>query len=401
MTRECIYKQTDIGILPIDWKPIPLPKLLSFVVDNRGKTAPTSDKGIPLIATNCIKEYALYPIKERLRFISKETYDTWFRAHPEPNDIIFVNKGTPGQVCLVPDPVDFCIAQDMVALRCNPSEIDWKYLFAYLRSTSFKKQVEGLNVGTTIPHLKKTIFDQLKIPIPSRQEQEVIGDIYYQLSYKIELNLQMNQTLETVARTIFKEWFTGKDKVSLSEYIELNPRLTLKKDATVKYVEMADLPGNGFSIKSYIKRPFSSGSKFQNKDTLLARITPCLENGKTGFVDILDNDEIAFGSTEFIVMRAKAFISPYYVYLIAREYNFREFAIKSMVGTSGRQRVQTDLLNSFELTKVNESKMHDFHSIVCPLFDKIKINSEENKTLTQIRDSVLPKLITGKIEVKA
>src|SRR2546421_1441823 len=127
------FKQTEIGMIPAHWDIKPLSMLLSFIVDNRGRTAPTSDAGIPLIATNCIKEYGLYPVKEKVRFISQETYDTWFRSHPIPNDIILVNKGTPGQVCLAPNPVDFCIAQDMVAIRPNKDEIDWKFLFAYLR----------------------------------------------------------------------------------------------------------------------------------------------------------------------------------------------------------------------------------------------------------------------------
>ena len=162
---------------------------------------------------------------------------------------------------------------------------------------------------------------------------------------------------------------------------------------------MSDLPQQGSSIKNHVLREFTSGSKFQQLDTLLARITPCLENGKSALVDFLNNDEIAFGSTEFIVMRGKNSVSPYYIYLLARDAPFREFAIKSMVGTSGRQRVQTDMLNNFELNKVEPEEMTTFHTSVMPLFEKIKRNSEQSKTLTQLRDSLLPKLMSGKIRV--
>ena len=89
----------------------PLTDLLEFIVDNRGKTVPTSRTGIALIATNCIRNEYLYPLYEKIRFVSDDTYKTWFRSHPQPGDIIFVNKGTPGRTALVPDPVDFCIAQ--------------------------------------------------------------------------------------------------------------------------------------------------------------------------------------------------------------------------------------------------------------------------------------------------
>ena len=86
---------------------VPLTELLDFIVDNRGKTVPTSEKGIALIATNCIKNEFLYPVYEKVRYVSQDIYETWFRSHPQPGDIIFVNKGTPGKTALVPNPVNF------------------------------------------------------------------------------------------------------------------------------------------------------------------------------------------------------------------------------------------------------------------------------------------------------
>ena len=136
---------------------IPLSELLDFIVDNRGKTVPTTDIGIPLIATNCIKNSELFPTYERVRYVSKDIYGSWFRAHPKPGDIIFVNKGKPGSVVMVPDPVDFCIAQDMMAFRVNKNKIYNKYLFAVLRSSVFQTQIMNYHVGTMIPHFKKII----------------------------------------------------------------------------------------------------------------------------------------------------------------------------------------------------------------------------------------------------
>lgn len=110
---------------------IPLPELLSDIIDNRGKTCPTTETGFPLIATNCIKNNKLYPVFENIRYVSDEVLETWFRQKLEPNDILFVNKGTPGKVCLVPNPVNFCAAQDMVAFRVDNKKIYYKYLFVY------------------------------------------------------------------------------------------------------------------------------------------------------------------------------------------------------------------------------------------------------------------------------
>ena len=175
-----------------DCNRVPLTELLSFVVDNRGKTVPTAPSGHKLIATNCVTNNALFPVYEKIRYLSEETYQTWFRAHPIPGDILFVNKGTPGRVCLVPDPVDFCIAQDMIALRADESKIYPKYLFAVLRSREIQQQIYNTNVGDVIPHFKKQFLDQLLIPIPERSIQESIGDLYYVLSLKAERNKKIN-----------------------------------------------------------------------------------------------------------------------------------------------------------------------------------------------------------------
>ena len=178
---------------------IPFPHLLLEVIDNRGKTCPTSGTGIPLIATNCIRNDLLYPTYEKARYVSRETYDTWFRGHPEPGDILFVNKATPGRVCLVPNPVDFCIAQDMVAIRADRYKIYPKYLFAALRSAPVQDQIAQMHVGILIPHFKKGDFDKVLIPVPSGGAQRFIGDTYFDLSAKIDLNRRMNETLEARA----------------------------------------------------------------------------------------------------------------------------------------------------------------------------------------------------------
>ena len=102
---------------------IPITELLCDIVDNRGKSCPTAETGFPLIATNCIKHSSIYPTFENIRYVSEDTRKNWFRAELKPNDILFVNKGTPGRVCLVPDPITFCAAQDMIGLRADPNKV--------------------------------------------------------------------------------------------------------------------------------------------------------------------------------------------------------------------------------------------------------------------------------------
>jgi type I restriction enzyme S subunit len=189
-------------------------ELLSVIIDNRGKTCPTSEEGFRLIATNCIKMDSLYPVFDKVRHISQDTYDNWFRSHPEPNDIIFVCKGSPGRVALTPNPVNFCIAQDMLAIRANEDIIDQKFLFALLRSKETETKMLNMHVGTLIPHFKKGDFGNLYFEIPTdRNIQKNIGEVYHKLSLKIELNRQMNQTLEAMAQALFKSWFVDFDPV--------------------------------------------------------------------------------------------------------------------------------------------------------------------------------------------
>lgn len=136
----------------------------------------------------------------------------------------------------------------------------------------------------------------------------------------------------------------------LAEFADLNPSRPLKKGAIAKLIDMAALPTTHRSIElsSIERRPYSSGARFKNGDTLLARITPCLENGKSAFVNCLQKDEIAAGSTEFIVIAAKQRIEADFVYYASRLPEFRQYAISRMEGTSGRQRVSHHSIADFE-----------------------------------------------------
>ena len=136
---------------------------------------------------------------------------------------------------------------------------------------------------------------------------------------------------------------------ALGEVVELNPSEPLKKGIVAPYLDMAALPTSGSNSDDAVWREFTSGTRFRNGDTLFARITPCLENGKIAFLQSLPNDSVGWGSTEFIVMRAASPVPPVYTYLLARNAAFREHAIQSMTGTSGRQRVQVDALAPYPL----------------------------------------------------
>lgn len=174
------------------------------------------------------------------------------------------------------------------------------------------------------------------------------------------------------------EWRT----IRAADFIDFNPRLSLKKGDIATKVAMDKLKPFTKKIPETEKAEFNGGAKFCNGDTVMARITPCLENGKTAYVDMLDDGEIGFGSTEFIVMRAKTGISdPQFVYYTAINPVFRNVAIKSMVGSSGRQRVQQSVLEELELSVPNLEEQRRIGAFLARIDEKIALNDRINDNL--------------------
>ncbi len=382
-----------------DCNRVPLTELLSFVVDNRGKTVPTAPSGHKLIATNCVTNNALFPVYEKIRYLSEETYQTWFRAHPIPGDILFVNKGTPGRVCLVPDPVDFCIAQDMIALRADESKIYPKYLFAVLRSREIQQQIYNTNVGDVIPHFKKQFLDQLLIPIPERSIQESIGDLYYVLSLKAERNKKINDNLADLLQTVYQERFGdtslianqgilsdicsySRDKVAVSElnvstYFSTENMLSGKAGST----EATSLPTT------------SQTTACHKGDTLISNIRPY-------FKKIVYCEDNCGCSTDVLCFTPSQ--PCYSAYLFSTLYADKFFAFM-VAGSKGTKMPRGDKqqIMTYPVVLPSEEELAGFNTIASPLLEQIYSNSAENKRLSILRDTLLPKLMSGEIDVSA
>ena len=181
------------------------------------------------------------------------------------------------------------------------------------------------------------------------------------------------------------EWRT----IRAADFIDFNPRLSLKKGDIATKVAMDKLKPFTKKIPETEKAEFNGGAKFCNGDTVMARITPCLENGKTAYVDMLDDGEIGFGSTEFIVMRAKTGISdPQFVYYTAINPVFRNVAIKSMVGSSGRQRVQQSVLEELELSVPDLDEQRRIGDFLAKIDEKIALNDRINDNLADLLQTI-------------
>ena len=176
------------------------------------------------------------------------------------------------------------------------------------------------------------------------------------------------------------EW----EDVKLKNIVDFNPRETLKKGILTKKIGMADIVEHQRKVPTCEIVRYTSGTRFKNEDTLFAKITPCLENGKIAQVDFLDDGEIGFGSTEFIVWRAKPNITdPDFVFYLANYQPIVDTAIKSMVGTSGRQRVQLDVLENYEFISPPLPTQKAIAATLSCLDAKIEVNNKIIKNLEQ------------------
>lgn len=174
-------------------------------------------------------------------------------------------------------------------------------------------------------------------------------------------------------------------KARLSDYIEFNPKEQIPKGVITTEVSMANIEPFTKHISNKAKSMYRGGMKFRNGDTIVARITPCLENGKTAYVDILKEDEVGFGSTEYIVLRAIPNKTvPEFIYYLARSDKFREKAISLMTGTSGRQRVQTDVLMQEEFDFPSICDQKKIATVLSLLDEKIRCNNRTNDNLCHI-----------------
>jgi len=353
-----------------------------------------------------------------------------------PGDIVFNQRGTLGQVALVPKkgPEKYLISQSQMKLT-----VDAVFLYYIFTSAEQQDYIRQNAIQTGVPHTNLGILRNTPLTLPPLAEQKAIAAVLGALDDKIELNRRMNATLDAMARALFQSWFVDFDPVRakldgpqpvsldhataalfpedledsplghipkgwsaqcLPEAIEVNPRRALKSGTIAPYLDMKNLPTQGHSAEAVIVREFSSGTKFQNGDTLLARITPCLENGKKGYVDFTKDAQVGWGSTEYIVLAPKPPLPSQFGYLLARSDALRTHAIQNMTGTSGRQRVPSECFNTFWLAVPPPDIAERFDELAAPLMAKIKANADQSRILATLRDALLPKLLSGELRVE-
>ena len=361
------------------------------------------------------------------------------RRKVQPGDIVYstVRPDQRHYGLLKKPPGNLLVSSGFAVIRGKKELACTEFIYWFLSQNHIVEQLQTLAEHSTsaYPSIKPNDIEALKVTLPPLEEQRAIAHILGTLDDKIELNQRMNKTLEAMAQALFKSWFVDFDPVRakmegqdtglpqpvaalfpdrmvnseigeipygwrvlpLPDLININPSRTLRKGESAPYLPMSHMPTKGHFPDQVTTRSYGSGMRFKNGDTLVARITPCLENGKTAFVDFLLDGEIGWGSTEYIVMHAKQPLPNEFAYCLARSTRFREFAIQNMTGTSGRQRLPAKALAQFPQIAPAKRVAEAFRDLIGPLIALASAAAKESRALSGLRDTLLPKLITGEL----
>ena len=389
-----------------EWKTYRLGDIIDKIIDNRGKSAPTSDeKYSPIIEINSIGDRnPNYDVVRK--WVSKDTYDTWFRSgHPMIGDILIPTVGTIGIVSMMRENKG-CIAQNIVALRTNEKAHNL-YLYYFLKSGYVKQELLNLNIGGVQPSIKVPHLLNLEISLPGLEEQRRIAGILGAIDDKIENNRRINNNLEQQAQALYRQWFVDNRQDDwevgvVSDYYDITigktpPRKEKQwfshnpKDSI--WVSISDMGSCGVYISDsseYLTPEAVDKFNIKVVPNNIVLLSFKLTVGRVAISDgiMTTNEAIAHFNTSNDYLTE-------YTYLALKAYNFANLGSTSSSATA----VNSKIIKSMLWVMPNDNVLRDFHNIVAPIFTQIKNNIRENETLALLRDTLLPKLMNNEISL--
>lgn len=313
-----------------------------------------------------------------------------------------LGNGVGNAVTVMEDRADAVFAGYLVRFQPDPAIADARFVGYQLQSQRWREHVLSYRSGAAQPTLNAKQMGQFTFPLPALEDQRAIAATLGALDDKIESNRRTISMIDELVRARFQVDFDmsqAADGVSVADLVPVNRKLKLSRGKKATYIGMSSLPEFSPEILDWESREFGSGQKFVNGDVLMARITPCLENGKTAIVDMLEDGEVGWGSTEYVVLSPKGLITTPWIYALARHELVREWAIRRMTGTSGRQRFQAAGFSDYRIAEPDQKRLEEFNSFAVPLFNRITQLRNEIKRLTNLRDTLLPELLSGRVSM--
>jgi len=412
-----------------------LDQVLDLIIDHRGKTAPKlggrwENEGIPVISANNLRDGQFVEM-DSVKHIRKQLFNKWMPTELEEGDVLLVSEGaTFGQVLYLRRKIQAAVGQRLFALRCSDSYLG-RYLYYYLKSRIGQSELNSRTTGTSVLGIRQSELTKIRVPNIQKEVQRGISDVLGSIDDKILLNCEMNKTLERMGQLIFKHWFIdfefpndegkpykslggemvyneelgkeipkGWDVRPLNEFGEVICGKTPPKSdkrffgGSVPFIRIPDMHNQLFVIDTEDSLT-EDGKKYQDSKTLPMGSVCVSCIATIGLVSITSEESQTNQQINSIVPFDER--SRYYLF----------FQMKSMkrdledMGSGGSTtlNINTNSFSNIRIICPKQGSMKEFHETVKALFGRLLNNSIESRSLSQIRDSVLPKLMSGKVRV--
>jgi len=427
---------------------LPLAELLELIIDHRGKTPNKQgfedffSTGVPVLSAKHVKTDALVDIGS-IRYASPAMYKKWMAVEVQEGDIILTSEAPMGEVFYINDDKKYVLGQRVFGLRPNARLINPKYLAAWLASAEGQNQIAARASGSTVQGIRQSELLKLEVDLPSKEEQARIANIRFSIADKVNLNLRINQTLEAMAQAIFKSWFVDFDPVKAKvaaiqegrdplraamsaisgkpdaeldalppeQYEQLAATAALFPDE-MEESELGDIP-KGWKVQrvgNVLELVY--GKALKSTDRQEGTVPVYGSGGITGFhnTPLVTHGSIIVGrkgtvgslyweDDPFFPIDTTYYVRPLAAPLTFCFYTMQILGLEKMNTDAAVPGLNRENVYRLELVLPDSVTLQQFDIQATTLRKAIRANSGENKSLADLRDILLPKLLTGELSV--
>jgi type I restriction enzyme S subunit len=386
-----------------EWREYLLEDVIDKFIDYRGKTPDKKDSGIPLVTAKIVKAGKILPPNE---FIAPEDYDSWMtRGLPEIDDIVLTTEAPLGEIALIKDK-NVALAQRIITLRGKKNIVFNPFLKYYFQDDTGQHELQSRASGTTVFGIKASVLKKVPVSIPPLPEQKAIAAILSSLDDKIDLLHRQNRTLEAMAETLFRQWFVVDaqedwETVKVGDFVKTNEE-TINNGYSQQVIEYLDTSSltegkiESIQLLGLKEAPSRAKRLVKHNDVLISTVRP----NQKHFGIIKNPKKNLVVSTGFCVLTCHK-IDPHFIYVLLTTDEMTEYLHSIAEGsTSTYPSLKPSDIGKIEFLLPPKTKLNEFAKIASDNWHKIDINQKQISTLESLRDTLLPKLMSGEVRVK-
>ena len=426
-----------------EWRSASLDELVDDIVDRRGVTplklgSSFVESGYRVISAKAIKDRRVDLLADEPRFVDEVTYRKWMKTPLLADDVILTSEAPLGEAAYVREPVEWCLGQRLFGIRTKKTRLHGRFLFYALQSEEVRHDLLSRATGTTAQGIRQSELRRVRIPLPDVGEQRVIAHILGTLDDKIELNRRMNETLEAIARGLFKSWFVDFDPVcakaegrdpglpkhladlfpdgfdqselgqiprgwrvaTVHELAEINAWTLSAADSldVIDYIEISEVMRGAIgNVPRYHRgtEPSRARRRLRHGDSVVSTVRP----DRGAHFLCLNPAETLIASTGFAVLSPRDVNWALLYCALTRPDVGEEFG--RLADGGAYPAIRPEAIASLTLAMPPGADLpSSFQKLAAPLFDRTHQNRSEAKTLAALRDTLLPRLISGDLRVE-